>query len=269
MLSREVMGVACLGVVWVTALLVAGAAWQDLRDLLAVLARARRAVVGVAETDLAEWSVEQIGRALDVGKSARAIGFHDRAFRSEIFGGSVRVGESLVSVAPSTHGEVWIDEARRLEAVSGGADFDAAYAQARKAKGFQRVVRVRVQAGDRVWLVGDDVVSTLDPAAFCRRKALGLALFIPLELAACAAATRLALTLPHFGTASIAGAVACLAFFLGVTPLAVSLREGARRPHEAFLRNQWRAEIGPSRAGASPTRREKSLSQRKTSTSVL
>jgi hypothetical protein len=38
---------------------------------------------------------------------------------------------------------------------------------------------------------------------------------------------------------SIIGAVACIAFFLGVTPVAVALRESVRRPHEAFLRSVW------------------------------
>jgi hypothetical protein len=252
MLSREIMGIACLGVVWVTALLVAGAAWQDLRDLLAIAKRARDAIVGVVTGgDLAEWRVEQTGRALDAHGDDQAIGFHDRGFASEILGGRVRVDGSAddeVEIAPAK-GQVWIREGARRDAVgcASVADFDAAYAQARKAKGLHREARVRVRDGERVWIVGARegsrvvpvIVATLDPAAFCRRKALGLAAFIPLELVACAAATRLALSVPHFGRASVAGAIACMAFFLGVTPLAVSLREGARRPHEAFLRNRW------------------------------
>ena len=239
MLSREVMGLFCLGVVWVTALLVAGAAWQELRDLRALARRAKRAIVGTVEgDDLAEWSVEQTGRALDVAGDD-AIAFHDRTFRSRILGGRVRVGDDLVEV-PAGDGEVWIDERARAEAAdcAGAQELDTAYAQARKAKGFHREVRVRVRAGERVWVFGD-VVSTIDPLAFCRRKSVGFALFIPFELVACAAATRLAMSTPHFGHASIAGAVACLAFFLGVTPLGVALREGARRPHVAFLRTRW------------------------------
>jgi hypothetical protein len=257
MLSREVMGILCLGVVWTTAMLVAAAAWQEVRDLLAIARRAKRAVVGeVVSEDLAEWTVEQTGRALDAGKG-RAIAFHDRGFRSEIFGGRVQTADATLEIAPGK-GQVWIGEGARREAVAcpSAADFDAAYEPARKAKGLRREVRVRVRAGERVWIVAADaargtsdarsgdavtpaIVSTIDPAAFCRRKALGIAVFIPLELAACAAATRLCLALPHFGPASVAGAVACLAFFLGVTPLGVALREGARRPHEAFLRNRW------------------------------
>src|SRR6185369_872480 len=83
MLPREVMGVLCLGVVWMTALLVAGAAWQDLRDLRAIVRRAKNAIRGtVIGGDLAEWAVEQTGRATDDD----AIAFHDREFHCEILG---------------------------------------------------------------------------------------------------------------------------------------------------------------------------------------
>ncbi|HSQ66800.1 MAG TPA: hypothetical protein VLM85_26455, partial [Polyangiaceae bacterium] len=59
------------------------------------------------------------------------------------------------------------------------------------------------------------------------------------ELAACAAATRVAWSSPHFGALSVVGAVLCLAFFLGVTPLAVALRESVRTPNIAYLRGRW------------------------------
>ncbi|HEY1959059.1 MAG TPA: hypothetical protein VGH28_25775 [Polyangiaceae bacterium] len=237
MLSREVMGVLCLGVVWMTALLVAAAAWQELRDLRALAKRAKRASVGtVVGDDLAEWRALQTGRATD----REEIAFHDRKFESEVFGGRVDVDGETIEIARSD-AEVWTDERARREAAecSDAKTFDAAYAQARKAKGFARDVRVRVRPGDRVWIVGKEIVSTIDPVAFCNKKSLAFVLFIPLELAVCAAATRLALATPHFGKTSIAGAIVCLAFFLGVTPLGVALREGARRPSRAFLRNTW------------------------------
>ncbi len=177
MLSREVMGLFCLGVVWVTALLVAGAAWQELRDLRALARRAKRAIVGTVDgDDLAEWTVEQTGRTLDVAGD-EAIAFHDRTFRSRILGGRVRVGDELVEV-PAGDGEVWIDARARAEAAdcAGAQELDAAYAQARKAKGFHREVRVRVRAGERVWVFGD-VVSTIEsprvlPAQVDRLRAL-------------------------------------------------------------------------------------------------
>jgi len=93
MLSREVMGMFCLGVVCLTALLVAGAALQDLRDLRAIVKRARKAIQGIVEGgDLAEWAVEQTGRATDDD----AIAFHDRTFHSEILGGKVKTESGVI-----------------------------------------------------------------------------------------------------------------------------------------------------------------------------
>jgi len=240
MLSREIMGALCLGVLWVTALLVAAAAWQDFRDLRAIVRRTRKMIEGVVKGgDLAEWSVEQTGRATDDD----AIAFHDRSFHSEVFGGKVGVdGSAERDIVANAKGEVWVGERAREEAASCGdvTTYDAAHAIARKAKGFARTVRVRVRAGERVWVVGDgEIVSTFDPRAWARNKSFLVLAFIPIELACCAAATRLALSVPHFGTMSIIGAVACIAFFLGVTPVAVALRESVRRPNEAFLRTVW------------------------------
>jgi hypothetical protein len=236
MLSREIMGALCLGVLWVTAILVAGAAWQDFRDLRAVVKRAAKKMIEgvVKDGDFAEWSVEQTGRATDDD----AIAFHDREFHSEVFGG--KIGEA--EIAANDSGEVWIDEKTREDAASCGdvTTYDAAHALARKAKGFARTVRFRIRAGQRVWVIGQgEIVATFDPRAWASRKSLLVLAFIPVELALCAAATRLALTLPRFGTMSIIGAVACIAFFLGVTPVAVAIRESVRRPHEAFLRTVW------------------------------
>jgi hypothetical protein len=229
------MGTLCLGVLWVTALLVAAAAWQDFRDLRAIVKRGRKMIEGVVKGgDFAEWSVEQTGRATEDD----AIAFHDRAFHSEVFGGTVGDRE----IAASATAEVWIDERARVEAASCGdvTTYDAAHALARKAKGFARTVRVRIRAGQRVWVIGEaEIVCTFDPRAWASRKSLLVLAFIPIELALCAAATRLAFSVPHFGTMSIVGAVACIAFFLGVTPVAVALRESVRRPHEAFLRTVW------------------------------
>ncbi len=257
MLSREVMGMVCLGVVWLTALLVAGAAWQDLRDLRSLARRARRALEAtVTRGDgdggaLAEWSVEQTGRAIDGEREALA--FHDRSFGSRVFGGEVEAGGASYRIT-SQDGQVWPAEAARdrAAACANGDCFEQAYAQARKAKGFRRHVRVAVRAGERVWVMGERedgeinapkgqplIVSSIDPAAFCARKSLLVAIFIPAELAACAAATRVACTAPRFGTTSVVGAILCVAFFLGVTPLAVALRESVRVPNVAYLRGTW------------------------------
>jgi hypothetical protein len=270
-LSRELMGVLCLGVVWVTALLVAAAAMQDLFDLRRIARLARGAIVGTAHGDLAEWSVEQTARAIDKGGD-QAIAFHERHFAGEIFGGAVTTdGSGVFEIDPSKTGQVWLEQTARVRALScvDVTTFDAVYGQARKAKGALRSSQVRIGDGDRVFVVGEvtgkrvqpAIVSTVDPVAFCNRKSLLIALFIPVELALCAVATRVALEPPHFGRTSIIGALLCFAFFLGVTPVAVSLREGVRRPHEAFLRVKWSRQALESSADSAHAQR---LTQRKT-----
>ncbi len=254
MLSREVMGLFCLGVVWVTALLVAGAAWQDLRDVWGRWRRARRALQGTVEsgdgTDgaLGEWSVRQRGRALD-GKQ-ETIAFHDRAFQSTLAGGAVCVGGRQYRIAG--RGQVWPGpEARARAAREDAAAFGAAYAQAVRAAGFEREVRVPVRPGDEVFLLGEVsgdsivagdgalVVATFDPAPALTGHVALLAAFVVAELAVAAVVTAVAALPPHFGPRSVVGAVLCLGYFLGVTPLAVALRERVRPPDEAYQRGTW------------------------------
>lgn len=248
MLSRELMGALCLGVVWVTALLVAAAALQDLADLRRIGSRAKGAIVGVAKGDLARWKVEQTARAIDA-KRDEAIAFHERRFVSEVLGGRLEAGDTAYEVQPSQNAQVWVERSSRVNATRcpDVATFDEVYAQARKAKGAAREAAVTIGDGDRVFVLGrvedakidPEIVSTLDPVAFCNRNVALILGFIPAELAVCGVATLVALHKPHFGRVSILGAVLCLAFFLGVTPLAVALREHVRRPHEAFLRTKW------------------------------
>jgi len=256
MLSREVMGLFSLGVVWLTALLVAGAAWQDLRDVLRLLRRARRAWSGKVESTLhasefASWSVAQRGRALD--GDAEVIAFQDRVLSSRVSGGTLRVGDGsgARSLRVEGPGEVWVSAAAREAAgmrETSGASFDEAYGAAARAAGFERTVRVTLGVGDEVFVLGELsgdsvvggdaglVVASFDPFPVLARQAAEIVLFVAAELAACAAATAVALAPPHFGRTSVLGAVLCLAFFLGVTPLAVALRERVRRPSEAYLR---------------------------------
>ena len=93
------MGVACLAVLWVVAVLVALAACQQIRELLKLRTRLRR--LGPGETGcgmiegvvvdglgeggaLAIHSIEQVGRAID--GDTPALKFHDRAHTSRIVG---------------------------------------------------------------------------------------------------------------------------------------------------------------------------------------
>jgi hypothetical protein len=281
MLSREVMGVALLCVLWAAALLVAGAGWQDIRDLL----RRRRALRPLADGEsgegmiegsvsdangeggaLASFAVEQVGRAQDA--DVRTIAFADRVYRSAVFGGKVRAGAREVTVCP-TEGdavEVWTTDAERAAAgrCPGAEAFDRAYADAKKARGHVRELTVRVRGSDRVFLFGrleqggdawsigpaSDgtlLVATFDPRSFCKTHATRIALFVVLELAACAGITRLALWEPRFGTVSTLGAALGLAFFLLATPLGVRLRQAARLPHRAVVRGTWTEPRGSAR----------------------
>src|SRR5262245_50221061 len=98
MLSKEVMGALALGILWVNTLLIAAAAYQDLRALLA-----RRRQLGAASAQgiglyhgrvargrgeggaFAVHRIEQVGRAAD--GEERVILFADRSAEGEVFGG--------------------------------------------------------------------------------------------------------------------------------------------------------------------------------------
>jgi hypothetical protein len=250
MLTPEVMGAVCLVSLWTAALLVALAAWQDARDLLRLLARARRALPGVVESGKATWRLSQRGRALDA--KAPAIAFHDRAFEAVMSDVTVRADGGLYRV-PSTS-QVWpSDEARRRATACPDAPlFDDVYRDAVKAAGHLREVKIELSPGDAVWVLGKVregqvhgdgepvVLAAFDPRGYLGKRAALLSAFIPVELALCACVTRVALTLPHFGTVSTVGAVLGLAFFLGVTPIGVALRDWARRPNNAYVRGEWK-----------------------------
>ncbi len=253
MLTWTVMGLACLAALWVTALLVAADAGKDLAALLRFR---RRPVLQVTVESgagdggaFATWSVRQRGRALDT--RALAIAFHDRDFSSAIAGGTLRRGAQVYAV--SGPGELWVSPPERARAAA-CADvdrFEAAYGPASTSAGFQRTVQVAAGPGTPLFVlakpVGEALVSageplvvaTFDPRPQLTRQAALVAAFIAIELAAGGLATFVALRPPRFGTVSLGGAVLCLAFYLGVTPLAVGLRERVRKPSEAYLRNVW------------------------------
>jgi hypothetical protein len=273
MLTREVMGVALLGVLWVAALLVAAAAWQDVRDLLARKRAFRplaandsgdglfegNVVEATGETDaFASLHVEQVGRAQDADR--RTIAFSDRAYRCAVHGGVIEASGDRVRVPPLEGAsiEVWIGASARATAAEcpGGDAFERAYAEAKKARGHTRSVSIPIRRGDHVFAFGRIqerdgrrtlapaasgllLVAAEDPRTFCTRHALRIGAFIVFQLAGCAVVTRLALWEPRFGTVSALGAALSLAFFLLATPLGVRLRQAARFPHRALLRGTW------------------------------
>lgn len=178
MLSREVMGLLALAILWVNTLLIAAAAALDLKDLLARRRSLRRAdarSVGadrgggiiegrVARGDgpegaLASQRVEQIGRSAASAKANPGILFGDRSFEGEIFGGAIAVEvepgtTEEIEIAPARSAEVWVSEGalRTSGACPSRARFDEAYEDAKKARGFTRTIVAPILAGERVWI---------------------------------------------------------------------------------------------------------------------
>lgn len=247
MLSREVMGIFCLVVLWTTALLVAASALQLRRKLARKGASLGRGRVGVVDdgAPFATATVAQVGRALDPADDP-AIVFHDRAYAGTLAGGALVCAGERLGVAPSDVAEIWVDEPRRSAAAAcaGLERFDEAWALAKKAKGWERTVTVELKKGDRVHFYpdaeGGPLVATFDPRGWLGARARALVVFAITELFVCGAVTRVALTPPLFGAVSTVGGVLAIAFFLGVTPIGVRLREVARLPHEARLLGTWR-----------------------------
>jgi hypothetical protein len=256
MLSREMMGVLALGVLWVNTLLIAGAALKELGKLRALAKRlealglARGRVTKSAGSALATFTVEQLGRL--TAAEPPAILFHDRGWKSTIAGGELTTdsGANITIEASPANGdadgdsdgdaEVWIDDAR----IAGAAAcedltaFERAAEPARKAKGFARSIVVDVREGATVW-AARGFVATLDPLAWCSKKSLLCVVFVAVELALAAAVTRAALFEPRFGLVSTLGGAAGLAYFLLVQPAGTWLRDRVRPPSRAFVLGRW------------------------------
>src|SRR5262245_6598561 len=119
MLSREVMGALALGILWVNTLLIAAAAFSDLRALLSRRGQMKAASgpgVGLFRGRIARGQgeggafavhrIEQVGRA--EGGEGRVILFADRSASGEAFGGVVELdGGGSVEVEATREVEVW------------------------------------------------------------------------------------------------------------------------------------------------------------------
>lgn len=285
MLSRELMGILALGILWVNTLLVMGAAW---REVAALRARGRllrplppgEPGAGLVEGEVvsapggvfASHEVDQVGRQASDDRDRRAITFSDRAFRGAVMGGAVRAGEVEIAVPAAPDAEVWVAPATlaACAACPGEEGFASAYDDARKARGFSRTVTAPVACGDRIWIAGEArrgedgrmsihaiegaklLVSAVDPRAVCARYTRLLALFLIGVPAAAALCTALALYPPHFGLVSTVGGALALAYFLLVQPAGTAVRDAVLLPHRRFLRGSWVSEGGssaPARAG--------------------
>jgi len=250
MLSRELMGLVALGVLWVNTLLVTLAAWGIVRDLLRRLSRMRAlgVIEGQAKAPIAEHAVDQVGRRASDDADRKAILFHDRRYESRIVGGSLETDDAVLLLSEGENAEVWV--ASHEAGCESLEKFDEAYAWAKRARGFERRV-VHALAG-RVWIVGKRegerihapadsplLVAAFDPRDWCRRRVALLSLFILSVLAVAGGITYLALYPPIFGTVSIVGGALGLVFFLLVQPAGTAIRDAVRVPSVAQLRGSW------------------------------
>lgn len=241
------LGIALLAVVWTAALLCALASVDYARKLMArarELRGVREGTVASGEGPggaLAAHEVEQIGRAMD--GEPPAIVFSDKAYRGEVYGGTLSASGETVEVRHPGELEVWPDTETQVAraSVPNDAELDALYKDARSAKGAPRVVRVPFAVGKKVYFAsGPDgrltFLSAEDPAAFFSARVRAHLAFAFVELAICGALTALALHAPVFGKVSTLGGAGLLAFFLIVQPVGVSVEEASREPFRRFLR---------------------------------
>jgi hypothetical protein len=261
-LTRALMGGLCLAILWVNTLLVVAAAWQQLAALVRLrgdLGRVLRGRVTRGEGGaLAVLRVDQVGRAAADGET---IVFHDRSAAGEVRGGALEVegsGEVLVPAQGEAGAEVWLDAAlvARAGACPSTEAYERAVDPARKARGFSRTLVAEVGVGATVYASGTLrreaegqvlapppggrlLVSTVDPRAFCARKAALAAAFIVAVLLLAAACTAVALWPPVFGTVSTVGGALCLVFFLLVQPAGTALRDAVLVPGRAPVRGRW------------------------------
>lgn len=249
--GATLIALVALASFWVHMLLIAAAAWLDLREL-GRLARApvRAGVVRSGRGPggaLARNLVAQIGRS----KGDGIVHFSDAGHRSEVFGGVIELEAKLeakpgeLEIRPSGAIPVWPAPDRRAQAAAleAPATLEAARAAARRARGWAREVVVDLGPGDPVFLVGPSaspsLIAALDPRRWIARKRWLIRAFILAELALAAGSTVLILWPPLFDLVSALGAAAALGLFLGAQPVGVSLQEAARTPDRAYLRGRW------------------------------
>lgn len=258
MLTRELMGMALLGLAWVTAIMIALDALVDARAMLRRLTEWKRSLVQgtVVAPELAVHEVEQRVKQLDGDEPGLV--FFDRKHVSTVTGGAVTVGNEQLEVSGARDAEVWIDAATRMAAAacSSPASFDSLTTSAQAAGGGLRTVRTSLRSGATVWVSGTKtgskfeakLVSGFDPRAWAKGRLLGITGLIALDLTWVAAGTVVALWPPAFGLVSIAGALVLLGHFLGMTALAMGIREKSRTPAFAFIRGSWRRSAAESTA---------------------
>lgn len=252
MIQPEWMGLALLGIAWVTAFMIAIDALIDARAMRARLAQWKTALLEgtVVAGELAVHEVEQRVKQLDAAEPGLV--FFDRSHVSRVLGGAVTVGAETLEVKGAAGAEVWFDEATRTASAAcpSLSEYDRLDKLAQGAGGGLRTVKSSLRAGQKVWLVGArqgasfeaSVVSNFDPRPWAKGRIAAIAGLIVVNFAWVAAGTVLALWPPVFGTVSVVGALVLIGHFLGMTPIAMAAREKSRTPAVAFIRGSWKRE---------------------------
>ena len=247
------MGILALAILWTNALLVAFAAWKDRALLVHMLNAIERTCQkgtirdgsGAADA-FASFQVAQVGRAADA-TDVRTILFHDKSHTSTCFGGELTLDDGAVlSLAKDDTVEVWVphdaigEAAMKQEAL---IEYQEAYDAAGKGAGYTRVLDVSIAKGASVFTWknedGGRCLATFDPRPMLSSRKGTVTLFVLGTIAGAAIVTAVALVPPAFGLVSKLGGLLGLAYFLGITPLGVSLREKIRKPSIAFVRGRW------------------------------
>lgn len=217
---------------------------------------------GTAGSTVARHVVAQVGRSKGDGK----IHFHDRAYEAEVLGARIELDDGeVVELAPGAGFEIWTDPASlraRAEAPA-ASEFEAAYASARKARGFLRRLESPVRVGDEVWLFGaanlvpadaladEDIggvvfpdprhplLADFDPRGWLRRK-VTMATAVAAAMILLAAGCTVAIFWPPaWGLVSKLGAVAAIAVFNLQQLFLKLVRDATRLPPFAHVRGKW------------------------------
>jgi len=256
------MGLALLGIAWVTAFMIALDALIDAKAMWARLGAWKASLFEgtVVVNELAVHEVEQRVKQLDA--TTPGLVFFDRSHVSKVLGGAVTVGADTLEVTGAAGAEVWFDEATRTAsgACPSTAEFDRLDRLAQGAGGGIRTVKNTLRAGQKVWLVGArnggafeaSVVSNFDPRPWAKGRIAAIGALVLVNFAWVATGTVLALWPPVFGHVSVLGAIVLIGHFLGMTPIAMAAREKSRTPAVAFLRGQWKRESAPAAVPAHP-----------------
>lgn len=247
MLSNELMGAFCLGVVWLNTLLICAhvlQAWRALgreQDGL----RAARAKGELLEVDaaapIAEVVIRQVGRAITSG-GPDTILFTDAERRTGHVGGAAQAAGERITIESAPACSVWALDAPSTRSPS---LFAEAFQAASTNKGLSAELTLSLRG--KLWVRGTregdrvrcSLVSDREPLGVLRADRAKALAFVGLSLAVLTACTAVALVRPWFSGWSTLGGALLVAYFLAVQPLGVALRESIALPSSRLVGGRW------------------------------